>query len=70
MRITEHPLAPEILSNLAGSAIEGAALAGVRPDAEPLKMVEAINTFVAKPSKSWFRKVDNWTERALPLGSL
>ena len=70
MRITEHPLAPEILSNLAGSAIEGAALAGVRPDAEPLKMVAAINTFVAKPPKSWFRKVDNWTERALPLGSL
>jgi hypothetical protein len=70
MRISEQPLDPEIASNLIGAAAEGAALVGVKPDAEPLKIVEAINAFVAKPPKSWFKKVDNWTDRALPLGSL
>ena len=70
MNISEQPIDPEITSNLAGASAEGAAMIGVKPDADPLSIVEAINTFVAKPPKGWFRKVDNWTDRALPLGSL
>ena len=43
---------------------------GVSLEDPPLKIVEAINAYVAKPPKSWFRKADNWTDRALPLGTL
>ncbi len=70
MNITEQPLDAAVASNLAGAAAEGAKLANISSTASPLQIVEAINAFVAKPPSSWFRKVDNWTDRALPLGSL
>ncbi|MCO8123285.1 hypothetical protein NHH03_16165 [Stieleria sp. TO1_6] len=58
-------------ANLHGAATEGAELVGTSVDAEPAVIVEAINSFLAKPKKAgWFAKVDNWDDRALPIGSL
>ena len=71
MRVTEVEIDETIRRHLPGSAAEGAELAGVSSDDDPLKIVEAIQTFVADPPKRrWFKRVDNWTDRALPLGCL
>jgi hypothetical protein len=68
MHVTEEKIEPSLLANIEGSAGEGAELAGVAIDAAPLEIVTAVNTFVSKPPRK--RGVDNWTDRALPLGSL
>ncbi|MFT3869681.1 MAG: hypothetical protein QM715_14600 [Nibricoccus sp.] len=70
MAIKEGPLNPRISSNMAGASAEGAAMIGVAIDAPPLKIVEAINAFVANPPAKGSDPVDNWTDRAMPLGSL
>jgi len=70
MNITEQAIEPHILSNMTGAAQEGATLVGVSVDDPPLKIVTAINAFVSNPSKPFFGRVDNWTDRALPIGSL
>ncbi len=59
-----------MLANIEGSAGEGAEYAGVEVDASPLEIVTAINKFVSKPPRKRSKSVDNWTDRALPLGSL
>ncbi len=70
MRISEEPLAESIAGNLAGAAEEGAELLSVPIDTEPLKIIESLNEFVANPPKRRSKKVDNWGDRALPLGAL
>src|SRR5579885_1191186 len=59
-----------MLANIEGSAGEGAELIGVSVDATPLAIVAAINAFVTKSQKRRSGRFDNWTDRALPLGSL
>jgi hypothetical protein len=71
MKVTEQTVDESIRRHLPGAAAEGAALVGVSCENDPLMIVEAINAFIAEPPKrKWFRKVDNWNDRAMPLGSL
>ncbi len=71
MSTSEEPLSDSIAENLHGTAAEGAELVGTSVDAEPSAIADAINRFLTKPKKSgWFSKVDNWDDRALPIGSL
>jgi len=71
MSTSEEPIPESIAENLHGAAAEGAELVGTSVDAEPEKIVDAINRFLTKPKKGgWFSKVDNWDDRALPIGSL
>ncbi len=71
MNITEAPIEPNIAELLPGAAKEGADLVGVSVDDQPAEIIQAINDFLAKPPKKrWFRKVDNWNDRAMPLGAL
>ncbi len=70
MRISEYTVEPDTLMHIEGSAGEGAELIGVTVDDPPLAIVTAINTFVSRPRKKPSRRVDNWIDRAIPLGSL
>jgi hypothetical protein len=76
MSTTEEPLSDSIAENLVGAASEGADIVDVDVDDEPLAVVQAINRFLEPPKKGWFwtptadANVDNWTDRALPVGSL
>lgn len=70
MSISEDSIAPHILEGIEGSAVEGASLAGVAIDDPPVKIIAAINAFVSTPPRGSSGPVDNWTDRALPLGSL
>ena len=70
MRVTEEEVAPSTLASIEGAAGEGADLVGVRIDAPASEVIAAINKFVSKPPKRRRGRVDNWTDRALPLGSL
>lgn len=64
-------LSPDMQQRLPGAAREGAALVGVSVIDDPVRIVTAVNTFVANPPKArFFKKVDNWNDRALPLGAL
>ena len=69
MKITEEPLAERTASSIVGAADEGAELLGISADEAPLKIVESLNAYIAKPPRKR-KKVDNWTDRALPLGAL
>lgn len=68
MKATEEQVKPDMLETIEGSAAEGAEMVGVAIDATPLEIVTAVNGYVSKPPRK--RRVDNWEERALPLGSL
>jgi len=68
MRVSERGIEPHILEGIEGSAAEGAELVGVSADDPPERVVEAIDAFVSKPPGG--AGVDNWTDRALPIGSL
>jgi hypothetical protein len=70
MNITEQAVEPHILSNMSGAAQQGAALVGVSVEDSPLKIVTAINAFVSNPPKTSPGRVDNWGDRALPIGTL
>lgn len=70
MSISEYTIEPHILAGIDGSAVEGASLTGIAVDDPPLKIVTALNTFVSKPPGRSSGRVDNWTDLALPLGSL
>ncbi len=71
MNMTELPFDESIAKHLPGAAREGAQLVGVSIDEPPIRIVEAINAFIAAPpKKSWFKRIDNWNDRAMPLGSL
>lgn len=71
MATSESPISELIAENLSGAATEGAELVGISVDAEPKEIVDAINRFLTQPKKAgWFSKVDNWQDRALPIGSL
>jgi hypothetical protein len=71
MSVTEETIAEDVQTMLPGAAQEGAALIGVPVEASPSAIIRSINEFIANPPKgSWFKKVDNWNERALPLGAL
>jgi hypothetical protein len=70
MRVTEEPIDPDILESLAGAAGEGAELAEVSLGATPAEIVRAINDFVQRQHGEPTDDVDNWEDRALPLGSL
>ncbi len=71
MKISEVPIEEIILQNIPGAAKEGAQLISISTDAAPLEIIKAVNAFVAKPVKrGWFRKTDNWNDRAMPLGAL
>jgi len=50
--------------------MEGAAILGIAIDAVPLHIIELINAYVATPPRDESQKVDNWTDRAVPLGAL
>jgi len=70
-KLTEESLPPAIASSLPSVAAEGARMAGISSDAEPLRIIEAINEFIADSRKRRNDpSVDNWTDRALPLGCL
>jgi len=69
--LRDTALVPEILQHLPGAAREGTTLVGVSISDEPLKIVTAIDEFVAHPPRPGFlKRVDNWNERAMPLGAL
>ncbi len=68
MKVTEEPIKPGMLENIQGAAGEGAEMIGLSIDATPLEIVTALNSYVSKPPKK--RRLDNWYDRALPLGSL
>lgn len=71
MHVTEDRIKTSTLVHIEGSAGEGAELVGVRVDAAPLEIVTAVNQFVSKQQRRRrSSRVDNWTDRALPLGSL
>ena len=70
MCVTEEPIDPDILESLAGAAGEGAELAEVSLDATPAEIVAAINDLVYRQQKEPTDDVDNWEDRALPLGCL
>ncbi len=70
MRVTEEPLSDSTMALIPRSAKEGAELVRVAVDAPPLEIVTAVNAYVAHPPRRLFQRVDNWTDRALPLGSL
>jgi hypothetical protein len=70
MHVTEEAIADRMLANIEGAAGEGAELVGVELDATPLEIITALNKFVSKPPRRRSKQVDNWTDRALPLGSL
>lgn len=71
MSIIELPLPQEIVASLPGAANDGTGLVGVSANDSPEKIVEALNEFVANPPKAGlFKRIDNWNERAMPLGAL
>lgn len=71
MKITEGSIPDSTRESLIGAAGEGAEIIGVSLQSPPTEIVKAINAFVAKPPKKWFfSKIDNWSDRALPLGCL
>lgn len=70
MRVTEEEIAPTTVANVDGAPAEGADFIGVRLDQSPAEIVAAINAFVSKPPRRRSGRIDNWTDRALPLGSL
>ena len=71
VKISEVPIDDIILENIPGAAQEGADLIAVSMDSSPLDIVRAIDAFVSKPPKKrWFKKTDNWNDRAMPLGAL
>lgn len=71
MSTSEEAIPESITNHLHGAATEGAELIGTSVDAEPEKIVDAINRFLTKPKKGgWFSKIDNWDDRAIPIGSL
>ena len=59
-----------MLALIEGAAREGVELVGVQVDAAPLEIVKAVNEFMRKQQCTSDRDHDNWTDRALPLGSL
>ena len=59
-----------MLALIEGAAREGAELVGVQVDTAPLEIVKAVNEFMRKQQRSSDRDLDNWTDRALPLGNL
>lgn len=71
MAVFERALTPDIQASLPGAAREGAALLGIPYEADPAHLVGAIDAFVLNPPKAgFFKRVDNWNERAMPLGAL
>jgi hypothetical protein len=71
MHVTEVPMEEIYTKHIPGAAKEGAGMLGVSVEAEPIRIVEAINEFIAKPpKKKWFQRIDNWNDRAMPLGCL
>ena len=71
MDVTECPLREKTSANLPGAAMHGAEIVGVSIDEAPIRIVEAINSFIAEPpKKKWFQRIDNWQERAVPIGAL
>ncbi len=71
MSFSERPLTFEIESAIPGAAKEGAQLLGVSMEVMPSQIINAIDAFVLDPPKAGFlKKVDNWNERAMPLGAL
>ncbi|MGV8839796.1 MAG: hypothetical protein ACWA6X_05775 [Bauldia sp.] len=70
MTITEQGISREILADIPGAAAEGAAIAGVRSDASALDIVTAVDSFVFEAQTKPPATRDDWTDRALPLGSL
>lgn len=76
MSTTEELLTDDRLELYRGIAAEGAELLGVAIDDLPLKVIEAINQFIAEPKQVFSpkecedAKIDNWTDRALPIGAL
>lgn len=76
MSTTELPLDDSIAEHLDGAAREDAELVGVSVDDRSSTIINAINRFL-EPSSGGARRqsgvecnVDNWTDRALPVGSL
>lgn len=71
MNITEESIPITVDRNLLGSSREGAEMVGVSTGSSASEILEAINGFVsAPPKKKLFSKVNNWDDRALPLGAL
>ncbi len=70
MNVTEEEIAPSILASIEGAAGEGADLIGVQIDRSPAEIVAAINAFVSTPPERRSGRIDKWTDRSLPLGSL
>lgn len=69
--MTDTPVPDEMRELIPRAAAEGARLLRVSFEQPPVEIVAAINGFVAEPPKAGFlKRVDNWNERALPLGAL
>src|SRR5262245_3046432 len=77
MSTTEELLDEARLELYRGIACEGADLVGVSIDDAPSKIMEAVNLSIAEPDhltaptdEGVGDSVDNWSERALPIGAL
>ncbi len=68
--INEEKVEQRFIDQFADVAQEGMELVGCDSN-DPLKIMTAINDFLTKPiKKKWFKKVDNWTDKSLPIGTL
>lgn len=69
MAIAEELIPTSILEDLKGAAVEGASLVNISVEDSPLRIVTAIDSYIKNQPKGKSR-VDNWENRALPVGSL
>lgn len=68
--MTEEKLSSKILADIEASAIEGARIVGTKMDLPPMRIVEAVDSWVARAQSKDLSRLDAWTEMALPIGSL
>ena len=68
--IKEEELEQSVIDQFKSVSLEGAALVGCELTDKPIKIITAVNEYLSVPTKKkWFKNVDNWTEKALPIGT-
>lgn len=72
MRVSEESkVEKNLIEQFASVADEGRQLIQMQDCQDSVKLLTLINDFLTNPpKKKWFKRVDTWTDRALPLGTL
>ena len=69
--IAESKVEQHLLDQFTAVANDGLQLLKSDAGKSPKDLIASINEYLSKPAKKkWFKKVDNWTDKALPLGTL